>query len=56
MEQRGRVMEGYVYADPPPALDGALKAWLKRALDHVRTLAPKPAKTKEKPTRVGRVR
>src|SRR5215469_9443866 len=48
MEQRGRVMEGYVYADPPPALDAALKAWLERALDHVRTLAPKPAKTKGK--------
>jgi hypothetical protein len=26
MEQRGRVMEGYVYADPPPALDAALRA------------------------------
>ena len=24
MEQRGRVMEGYVYADPPPASDAAL--------------------------------
>ena len=47
MEQRGRVMEGYVYADPPPALDAALKALLERALDHVRTLAPKTAKTKE---------
>ena len=39
MEQRGRVMEGYVYADPPPALDAALKAWLERALDHVRMCA-----------------
>jgi len=56
MEQRGRVMEGYVYADPPPALDAALKAWLERALDHVRTLAPKPTKTKGKPTRVRRGR
>ena len=44
MEQHGRVMEGYVYADPPPALDAALKALLERALDHVRTLAPKPAR------------
>jgi hypothetical protein len=49
-------MEGYVYADPPPALDAALKAWLERALDHVRTLAPKAAKAKGKPTRVGRGR
>jgi TfoX/Sxy family transcriptional regulator of competence genes len=47
MEQRGRVMEGYVYADPPPPLDAVLKAWLERALDHVRTLAPKPAKRRE---------
>ena len=51
-----RVMEGYVYADPPPALDAALKARLERALDHVRTLAPKATKTKGKPTRVGRGR
>jgi hypothetical protein len=49
-------MEGYVYADPPPALDAALKAWLERALDHARTLAPKTAKTKGKPTRVRRGR
>jgi TfoX/Sxy family transcriptional regulator of competence genes len=56
MEQRGRVMEGYVYADSPPALDEALKAWLERALDYVRTLAPKTAKTKEKPMRAGRGR
>jgi TfoX/Sxy family transcriptional regulator of competence genes len=57
MEQRSRVMEGYVYADPPPALDAALKAWLERALDHVRTLPPKTGKTKGKPpTRVGRGR
>jgi TfoX/Sxy family transcriptional regulator of competence genes len=56
MEQRGRVMEGYVYADPPPVLDAALKAWLERALDYVRTLASKTAKTKGKPTRVGRGR
>jgi TfoX/Sxy family transcriptional regulator of competence genes len=38
MEQRGRVMEGYVYVDPPPELDAALKAWLKPALDHVARL------------------
>jgi TfoX/Sxy family transcriptional regulator of competence genes len=56
MEQRGRVMEGYVYADPPPGSDAALKAWLERALDHVRTLTPKTAKTKGKPARVGRGR
>ncbi|MBV9287721.1 MAG: hypothetical protein JO288_07845, partial [Hyphomicrobiales bacterium] len=42
---RGRVMEGYVYADPPPASHAALKALIDRALEHVRTLPPKPAKT-----------
>ena len=54
MEQRGRVMEGYVYADPPPARARLSTPRLERALDHVRTLAPKAAKTEGKPTRVGR--
>ena len=26
-------MEGYVYADPPPASEDAIKAWLRSALD-----------------------
>lgn len=40
MEMKGRVMEGYVYADPP--LDrGAVQNWTKLALDFVRTLPPK---------------
>jgi TfoX/Sxy family transcriptional regulator of competence genes len=38
MEMRGRRMEGYVYADPPPASDDAVKAWLGKALDYVQTL------------------
>ncbi len=42
MEMRGRRMQGYVYADPPPASDDEIKAWLGKALDHVRTLPPKP--------------
>jgi hypothetical protein len=44
MEMRGRRMEGYVYADPPPPSEEAIKALLRLALDHVRTLPPKPAK------------
>ena len=50
MEMRGRRMQGYVYADPPPASDDAVKAWLMQALDYVRTLPPKPdgAKSRRK--------
>jgi len=48
MEMRGRTMEGYVTADPPPASDAALKTLIERALAHVRTLPPKAAKTKGK--------
>jgi len=46
MEMRGRRMQGYVYADPPPASDDAVKAWLGEALDYVRTLPPKPDETR----------
>ena len=42
MEMRGRRMEGYVYADPPPASEDAIKALLRSALDYVHTLPPKP--------------
>jgi TfoX/Sxy family transcriptional regulator of competence genes len=48
MEMRGRVMEGYVYADPPPRSDNAVKAWLGLALAHVETLPPKPDGAKPK--------
>ena len=41
MEMRGRRMQGYVYADPPPASDDAVKAWLGEALNYVRTLPSK---------------
>ncbi|HEY1782577.1 MAG TPA: TfoX/Sxy family protein [Roseiarcus sp.] len=42
MEMRGRRMEGYVYADPPPAFEDAIKTWLRLALDYVGALPPKP--------------
>jgi TfoX/Sxy family transcriptional regulator of competence genes len=43
MEMRGRRMEGYVYADPPPPSEDGVKAWVRSALDYVQTLPPKPA-------------
>lgn len=51
MEMRGRRMEGYVYADPPPRSKDAIKAWLRLALDHVQTLPPKPAGERPKRTK-----
>jgi TfoX/Sxy family transcriptional regulator of competence genes len=42
MEMRGRPMEGYVYADPPPPSEDAIKTWLRPALDYVQSLPPKP--------------
>lgn len=41
MEMRGRVMEGYVYVDPPTLTDGAMREWLRLALAFVETLPPK---------------
>jgi TfoX/Sxy family transcriptional regulator of competence genes len=61
MEMRGRVMEGYVYVDPPALTKDAMRQWLREALAFVRTLPPKnpkvpkassgekPAKMKGKP-------
>ena len=47
MEMRGRRMEGYVYADPPPSED-AIKARLRPALDYVQSLPPKSAGARPK--------
>jgi hypothetical protein len=54
MEMRGRVMDGYIYIDPPALIDGATQAWLQLALAFVQTLPPKapgskPARKKGKP-------
>lgn len=46
MEMRGRPLAGYVMVDPASLDDGALKEWLRLAMSHVRTLPPKPAKSK----------
>jgi TfoX/Sxy family transcriptional regulator of competence genes len=51
MEMRGRRMEGYVYADPPPASEDAIKAWLRSALDFVQTLPSKPDGAKPRRTK-----
>jgi TfoX/Sxy family transcriptional regulator of competence genes len=53
MEMRGRLMEGYIYVDPPIAPD-AVRGWVNMARAFVRTLPPKtkakrqPAKQKRK--------
>ena len=47
MEMRGRVMEGYVYVDPPLA-PGAVRRWVEMASAYVRTLPPK-TKAKRQP-------
>jgi hypothetical protein len=47
MEMRGRVMEGYVYVDPPVA-PGAVRRWVEMASAFVRTLPPKK-KAKRQP-------
>lgn len=51
MEMRGRRMEGYVYADPPPRSDDAIKAWLRSALDYVQTLPAKSPDARPKRTK-----
>lgn len=47
MEMRGRLMEGYVYVDPPVA-PGAVRGWVEMATAFVRTLPPK-TKAKRQP-------
>jgi hypothetical protein len=51
MQMSGRPMAGYVFVDPPPADDAALRQWLDLAVAFVRTLPPKPAKAE--PRRAG---
>ena len=48
MVMRGRVMEGYIYVDPPDLADrAAVKPWVQLALAFVRTLPPKQAARKK---------
>jgi TfoX/Sxy family transcriptional regulator of competence genes len=47
MVMRGRVLEGYIYVDPPALADrAAVKPWVQLALAFVRTLPPKAARKK----------
>jgi TfoX/Sxy family transcriptional regulator of competence genes len=50
MEMRGRRMGGYIYVDTAALADEKqLARWLGRALEHVRSLPPKPGSVR-KPT------
>jgi TfoX/Sxy family transcriptional regulator of competence genes len=46
MEMTGRPMEGYIFVDPPPPDEQALRDWLDLAVAFVKTLPPKAAKSK----------
>ena len=48
MEMRGRLMDGYIYVDPPISPD-AVRGWVEMATAFVRTLPPK-TKAKRQPT------
>jgi hypothetical protein len=46
MEMAGRSMEGYILVDPAPRDERALRDWLELAVAFVKTLTPKPPKSK----------
>jgi TfoX/Sxy family transcriptional regulator of competence genes len=46
MEMSGRPMEGYIFVDPPPHDERALRDWLEIAVAFVKTLPPKLPKSK----------
>ena len=46
MEMTGRPMEGYVFVDPPPRDEEALRDWLNLAVTFAKTLPPKAPKSK----------
>jgi TfoX/Sxy family transcriptional regulator of competence genes len=50
MEMTGRPMEGYIFVDPPPPDEQALRDWLDLAVAFVKTLPPKAAKSKPQST------
>jgi TfoX/Sxy family transcriptional regulator of competence genes len=54
MEMRGRLMEGYVYVDPPIAPD-TVRGWVEMARAFVGTLPPK-RKAKRRPAKQKRTR
>src|SRR6516225_3997951 len=46
MEMRGQPVAGYVFVDPPPREEAVLREWLGLAAAFVKTLPPKPAKSR----------
>jgi len=46
MEMAGRSMEGYIFVDPAPRDERALREWLELAVAFVQTLPPKLPKSK----------
>ncbi|HUJ99117.1 MAG TPA: TfoX/Sxy family protein [Stellaceae bacterium] len=46
MEMTGRLMEGYVFVDPPPHDERVLRDWIQLAVAFVKTLPPKLAKSR----------
>lgn len=46
MEMKGRLMDGYIYVDPPALTDDAVVAWLRLAVAFVQTLPPKAPSAK----------
>jgi hypothetical protein len=51
MEMSGRLMEGYVFVDPPPRDEQALRDWLDLAVAFVNTLPPKPPRSTRRRTK-----
>src|ERR1700758_5335428 len=51
MEMKGRPKEGYIFVDPPPRDDRALRDWLDLTIAFVKTLPPKLPKSK-----IGRIK
>jgi TfoX/Sxy family transcriptional regulator of competence genes len=46
MEMAGRLMQGYILVDPTPQDERVLRDWLELAVAFVKTLPPKPPKSK----------
>jgi TfoX/Sxy family transcriptional regulator of competence genes len=51
MEMTGRLMQGYVFVDPPPSDDRSLQDWLALAVAFVNTLPPKLPNSKPRRTK-----
>jgi hypothetical protein len=51
MEMAGRSMEGYIFVDPAPPDEQALRDWLELAVTFVKTLPPKLPGSKSRRTK-----